>query len=79
MGKKPFHAMSDDFDELDMPIEEAVTVALNQPEEFNEEWAQIEAEAYATGNHRSSFADTYDEKAFIAGARWMFEQLRGKK
>lgn len=34
------------------------------------------AESYATGNHRSSFADTYDEKAFIAGAEWADQQLK---
>lgn len=38
------------------------------PEEFNEEWAQIEAENY----------DDETKDAFIAGARWMFEQLRKK-
>lgn len=33
------------------------------------------AEAYATGNHVVSFADTYDEKAFLAGAEWCFDYL----
>lgn len=29
--------------------------------------AERKAEAYATGNHSSSFADTYDKRAFEAG------------
>lgn len=87
--KKPFHAMSDDFDELGVkPSDELIDLdrrwykqsasyprpesAVNpEPDEFNEEWAQIEAEKLA--GFYSSCSD-----AFIAGARWMFEQLRKK-
>lgn len=32
------------------------------------------AERYATDNHRVSFADTADEKAFTAGAHWGYER-----
>ncbi len=28
------------------------------------------SEAYATGNHRASFPDTVEKRAFEAGARW---------
>lgn len=31
---------------------------------------ELAAERYATGNHRSSFADTSDAKAFTAGAEF---------
>lgn len=32
------------------------------------------AERYATGNHVVSFADTVEERAFIAGARFAYKQ-----
>lgn len=36
------------------------------------------ADAYATGNHRTSFADTYDEKAFKAGADWGYAEVQAE-
>lgn len=37
------------------------------------------AEAYATGNHNVSFADTHDEKAFRAGADWARKLAQAKE
>ncbi|MEN0060313.1 MAG: hypothetical protein AAGB31_15850 [Bdellovibrio sp.] len=34
------------------------------------------AEAYATGNHRTSMTDMYDKKAFLAGYKAAEEQNR---
>lgn len=33
------------------------------------------AELYATGNHRASFADTFDERAFLAGCEFMWTKV----
>lgn len=38
-------------------------------------WVESEAESYATGGHRASFADTADRKAFFAGADALYAKL----
>lgn len=39
-----------------------------------EQELEAAAETYATGNHRASFADTSDMKAFKAGATWQTQR-----